>query len=390
MAIDPICGMNVDEKNGNSITYKDKSYYFCSQQCLEKFKKGNNITDADNVCVSCGGAKKRLFGNTIFLMSVLIITLIILSYFFPFFEPFRRSFRMYTRTIWWAILLGLVLGGLIDYYVPREYVSKVLAAGKKRSIIYAVVLGFLMSACSHGILALTIQLYKKGAAIPAVISFLLASPWANFPLTIMLIGFFGITNALFIIISAVVVAIITGFVFLMLDKARLIESNANHVNVAEDFSIISDIKQRWKSYKFSASGLRKDVKGVLAGGISLAKMVMGWMLIGMTLAGLAAAYVPQNIFRSYMGPSTLGLLITIILATILEVCSEGTAPLAFEIFRQTGALGNSFVFLMAGVVTDYTEIGLLWSNIGRKTALWLPAVTVPQVILLGILANTFF
>ena len=55
-------------------------------------------------------------------------------------------------------------------------------------------------------------------------------------------------------------------------------------------------------------------------------------------------------------------------ATVLEVCSEGTSPIAFEIFNKTAALGNPFIFLMAGVATDYTEIGLLWTNIGRRTA----------------------
>ena len=44
---------------------------------------------------------------------------------------------------------------------------------------------------------------------------------------------------------------------------------------------------------------------------------------------------------------------------------------------------------MAGVVTDYTEIGLLWTNVGRRTALWLPIVTVPQVLALGMIANRF-
>ncbi len=61
--------------------------------------------------------------------------------------------------------------------------------------------------------------------------------------------------------------------------------------------------------------------------------------------------------------------------------------MAFEIYRQTGALGNSFVFLMAGVATDYTEIGLLWTNVGRRTAMWLPIVTVPQIVVIGYLAN---
>ena len=91
-----------------------------------------------------------------------------------------------------------------------------------------------------------------------------------------------------------------------------------------------------------------------------------------------------------MGPTILGLFVTLLVATIIEVCSEGSAPMAFEIFRQTGALGNSFVFLMAGVVTDYTEIGLLWHNVGKRTAIWLPVIAVPQVIVLGIIANIIF
>jgi hypothetical protein len=45
---------------------------------------------------------------------------------------------------------------------------------------------------------------------------------------------------------------------------------------------------------------------------------------------------------------------------------------------------------MSGVVTDYTEIGLLWSNVGRRVALWMPLVAVPQVMAVGYIANVFF
>jgi hypothetical protein len=91
-----------------------------------------------------------------------------------------------------------------------------------------------------------------------------------------------------------------------------------------------------------------------------------------------------------LGANVLGLLLTLAGATVIEVCSEGSAAIAFEIYNKTSALGNSFVFLMAGVSTDYTEIGLLWTNIGKRTALWLPAITVPQVVLLGYIANKIF
>ena len=81
--------------------------------------------------------------------------------------------------------------------------------------------------------------------------------------------------------------------------------------------------------------------------------------------------------------------LTLAFATILEMCSEGTSPITFEILNKLAVFGNPFVFLMAGIATDYTEIGLLWSNIGRRTAIWLPVVAVPQTLLLGALLNTY-
>jgi uncharacterized membrane protein YraQ (UPF0718 family) len=133
--------------------------------------------------------------------------------------------------------------------------------------------------------------------------------------------------------------------------------------------------------------LIRPLTAIWQGSVSLGNMVLWWILLGMLLASLAAAYLPPHFMHQYLGPTVLGLLVTLAIATVIEICSEGSAPLAFEIWRQTGALGNSFTFLMAGVVTDYTEIGLLWTNIGWRTAVWLPIITVPQVLLLAWLFN---
>lgn len=320
---------------------------------------------------------------------VLIFTLYLLVFALPFFAPLKKTLFMYIRTIAFPILLGLFLGGVIDWLVPREYVSVLLAQKKKRTIVYSVLAGFLMSACSHGILALTIQLYKKGASVPAVAAFLLASPWANLPLTILMFGFFG-AKAVFIILSAIVIALISGYLFMFLERKSWIEHNPNTVSVDKGFSIIEDARFRIKNIKIGLGTSINGIKSIWEGSLSLANMVLWWIMFGMLLASIAAAYLPPDFMQQYMGPTLLGLLATLLIATVMEVCSEGTAPLAFEIYRQTGALGNSFVFLMAGVVTDYTEIGLLWANIGWRTAVWLPVVTVPQVVLLGYMANLLF
>jgi Cu+-exporting ATPase len=40
MALDPVCGMTVDEKKAAAVsTYKGKTYYFCSRGCKVSFDK---------------------------------------------------------------------------------------------------------------------------------------------------------------------------------------------------------------------------------------------------------------------------------------------------------------------------------------------------------------
>jgi uncharacterized membrane protein YraQ (UPF0718 family) len=315
-------------------------------------------------------------GKKLKIVGILFILIFLISY-LPFLSSLNESLIEYISLIWWAILLGLLMGGLIDYFVPEEFIFKYLGQKKKRTIFYAVIAGFLMSACSHGILAIAIQLYKKGASIPAVITFLLASPWANLPVTILLFGFFGL-KAFWFIGVAMFIAVVVGFVFMLLEKLNLIEQ-----------SLEVKLKASYTWTKIKNFNFKESLIETSKGSLNLANMVLWWILIGFLFAALIRAYVPHEIFMQYFGPTFGGLLLTLAFATIIEVCSEGSAPIAFEIFNKVGVLGNPFVFLMAGVATDYTEIGLIWTNIGKKTAIWLPIVTVPLVVLFGYLFNLF-
>ena len=114
-----------------------------------------------------------------------------------------------------------------------------------------------------------------------VIAFLLASPWANLPLTLLLIGFFGL-KALLIIGCAIIVALITGFLFQLLEsKGHLEEKIKPKTQIDPSFSIYSDIKTRFHHFQFSADWILYSTKGIIKGMWSLSKMVLWWILIGM-------------------------------------------------------------------------------------------------------------
>lgn len=315
-------------------------------------------------------------GKKLRIVGTVFIAVLLLSFLAPL-HSLNDSMLDYLKIVWWAVLLGLVFGGVIDYFIPDGIIVRFLGGKTKLTLLNAVVAGFLMSACSHGILAIAIQLYKKGASVPAVITFLLASPWANLPITILLFGFFG-WKAAYFVLGAMLIALITGFVFTILDRLGWIESSSAS---AESGNVSWD--------RLTNFDMSKSLRGITAGAMSLANMVLWWIFIGILAAAIIGAYVPAHWFMQYLGPDMGGMLLTLLFATILEVCSEGTSPIAFEIFNKVGVLGNPFIFLMAGVATDYTEIGLLWSNIGKRTAIWLPIVTVPQILILGTLLNSY-
>ncbi len=114
------------------------------------------------------------------------------------------------------------------------------------------------------------------------------------------------------------------------------------------------------------------------------RVLVKWLLFGALLSSLIKVFVSQGIFQEYFEPSLLGLATTLVATTFLEVCSEGSTPIAADLLYRATAPGNSFTFLMAGVSTDYTEIlSIRETTKSWKISLLLPLVTVPQVLILG-------
>jgi uncharacterized membrane protein YraQ (UPF0718 family) len=78
--------------------------------------------------------------------------------------------------MWWGIVLGIVFVGILAR-VPRELVMGILGRDRGLSGLFrATCAGVLLDLCSHGILAVGMKLYERGASIGQVMAFLLAAP----------------------------------------------------------------------------------------------------------------------------------------------------------------------------------------------------------------------
>ena len=183
-----------------------------------------------------------------------------------------------------------------------------------------------------------------------------------------------------------IIAIITGLIFDRLVISGRLPANPKQIELPEGWQFWHEAKIGLRDSQFTPAFLRS----MLMDGIKESRMVMRWILFGVLLASAVRALVSPEIFAEFFGPTLLGLCVTIFVATILEVCSEGSTPIATDILNRANAPGNSFAFLMGGVSTDYTEIMVLKETTSSwKIALFLPLITLPQVIFLGWVINTF-
>lgn len=290
------------------------------------------------------------------------------------------------NTMWWGLALGVFMVALLSK-VPREFVISVL--GRRRGlsgVIRATLGGVLLDLCSHGILIVGAKLYERGASAGQVIAFLVASPWNSFSLTLVLVALIGLPWTLAFIGLSLVIAIITGVTFDWLVSRGTLPANPNKVDLPVDFRFWQEAQRGLKNADYSLSFFKE----MAVSGVKESRMVLRWIFFGVILASLIRAFVDTGALQTYFGPTLAGLGLTALVATIVEVCSEGSTPIAADLLTRAHAPGNSFAFLMTGVSTDYTEIMVLKDTTKSwRLALFLPLITVPQVLFISWLINVF-
>jgi uncharacterized membrane protein YraQ (UPF0718 family) len=286
--------------------------------------------------------------------------------------------------MWWGIAIGVVFVGLLAR-VPRELVMGVLGRdGGMGGLFRATLAGVFLDLCSPGILAVGMKLYERGASAGQVMAFLLASPWNSFSLTLILVGLIGLGWTLTFIGLSLVIAILTGLAFEALVGRGQLPDNPWRAKLGE----ARPLPVLWREFRETVSVSAAGAGAVARDGLAGSRVVIRWALFGLILAALIRALVPEESFAVWFGATAAGLWLTLLATTIIEVCSEGSTPIAADLMNRAGAPGNSFTFLMAGVATDYTEVmSIRDTTASWRIALALPVIAVPQVMLIGYLLN---
>jgi uncharacterized membrane protein YraQ (UPF0718 family) len=286
--------------------------------------------------------------------------------------------------MWWGILIAVFVIGILDK-LPQELIIALLGQPGSRNGVYrAAVAGVLLDLCSHGILMVGAKLYDRGASIGQLVAFLIASPWNSISLTFILFALIGIGWTLAFIALSLVIAVVSGLAFEALVARGTLPANRASVDLPEDYPIIQEGKKALTAIDWRPAG----ILDFCIDGVRGARIVLRWLLFGLVVAAAVRAFVDPGDFATWFGPTLFGLGATLIATSIFEVCSEGSVPIASELMNRALAPGNSFAFLLAGVATDYTEVMVVKETTASwKISLFIPLITVPQVLLIGAALN---
>lgn len=346
----------------------------------------------------CGSEKKKfdflLWGSLCVMVLAALVSALDLDV-PPWLLRFSTTcYHLFAKS-WWAILGGILSMAILSQ-MPKQLVGMLLGrAGTWSGIIRATAAGLLLDLCNHGILLVAMGLYKRGASLGQTLAFLIASPWNSLSMTLLLSALIGWHWMLIFVLLSALVGILTGYLVECLTKRGILPRNPH--SLPQIFSLDTNIAAStsentplflWKKFIQQIQPRPKNIYRLVKIGISDSRMVLRWIFFGFVMTAAVKAFVPNSWVQSGFAATISGLFLTLLVTSVLEVCSEGSSPLAADIFHTAQAPGNAFVFLMAGAATDYTEVMALKQTTKKWIcALMLPILTLPQITALGWLLN---
>ena len=278
------------------------------------------------------------------------------------------------------ILFGIAVGGLLKMFLSTEYVVRHLGRGRYSSVIKAALLGIPIPLCSCGVLPAAAALKRQGANNGATTAFLISTPESG-------VDSISITYALLDPIMTVARPVAA---FLSALSAGFFENFLNPPNpqlqVCASYACPVDNccdgincppaehKRHHTFFKKIRAGIRYAM-GDLWGDLA------GWFFVGLILAGLITALVPNNMINSYMGGGIYSMLLILVISIPLYICATASTPIAAAFIVKGMSPGTALVFLLAGPATNITSLSVITGFLGKRaTAIYLTSIAVVSVL----------
>ena len=267
------------------------------------------------------------------------------------------------------LLLGFLIAGVLHVFVPQRFYANYLSRKNKLSVLWAALLGIPLPLCSCGVIPTAIGLKNEKASKGAIASFLIATPQTGIDSILATYSLMGLGFA----IIRPVAALITGVCGGLLVNRLVREDEYNSVEDNSKLSTLNSQLKLWRVLKYAYYDMIRDI------GLRL--------LIGLVVAALIQVAVPDEFFLSFADEPLLQMLVILVIAVPMYICSTGSIPVAAALMMKGLSPGAALVMLMAGPAVNLASILVVHKSMGRRfTSIYLMTI-VGFAILFGLLLN---
>ncbi|WP_419660140.1 permease [Desulfosarcina variabilis] len=271
------------------------------------------------------------------------------------------------------MLLGAAIGGLIEVFVSKAVILRILPSGRLSAILLAAGLGMVFPVCECAIVPVVRRLFAKGLPLGAGIAFLLGGPIVNplvfFSTAVAYGNDFRLAGARLLI--GYLIAVMVGFfIDWMFTRQSALVSIASvlpgdtHANCVATGSAGLWTKTAWAMRHAAADFVD----------------ISRFLVFGAVAAGLLQTLVVRGELAELIGSPVASILLMMSLAVLLSLCSEADAFVAAS-FRTMLPFAAQMAFMVLGPMLDLKLIAMYFRMFRKRLILVLSTTTAVVVFL---------
>lgn len=274
------------------------------------------------------------------------------------------------------VVAGVLVSSVIALFVSERVIERLTPRTPIRAALAGSMLGLAFPVCECGTVPTTRRLLQKGAPLPFGIAFLLAAPVMN---PIVLVSTYVAFSGDWLIVGSragltLLIAVFVALVLAWLPRQHTLLAVQTGMGTQDGTCGCPDHTHS------------RSLSGMLAHAAEELIEMSRWLILGALLAATLQTFVPQSTLLSIGNGPILSVLVLMLLALVLSVCSTVDAFLALALSATFGP-GALIAFLVFGPMIDIKSTLLFLTTLSPRAVVWIIMLVAPLVAMAGIVIN---
>jgi len=269
-----------------------------------------------------------------------------------------ETWLLTARMAGWLIL-GFLVAGLLSVFISAAWLERHLGGRGLRPVFKASLFGVPLPLCSCGVIPVAASLRQHGASRAATTAFLLSTPQTGVDSILVTWTMLGPLFAFFRPVAALLTGVLGGGLVQAFDPdPHRVSTNGKALAGAGSET---DEKPR---------GFVAKMKATLDYGlVTLPGDIARALLVGILIAGVLGAVVPEDFLSGFLGKGSLSIALMMIVGIPIYVCATASVPLAASFIFLGASPGAALAFLIAGPATNAATVTTIAKVLGKRTVL---------------------